>query len=63
MRIRPAPRRTHCWSPTLEWLRDSLLAAGTISPGDLDLIPVTDDLDELITVIQSCVEYHTPPPA
>ncbi|MBX9471351.1 MAG: TIGR00730 family Rossman fold protein [Chryseoglobus sp.] len=54
---------TEFWTPALEWLRDSLLAAGTISPGDLDLITVTDDLDEMITVIQACVECHTPPPA
>ncbi len=53
---------TEFWSPALEWLRDSLLAAGTISPGDLDLITVTDDLDEMIAVIRSCVECHTPPP-
>ena len=54
---------TEFWSPALEWLRDSLLAAGTISPRDLDLITVTDDLDEMIAVIRSCVECHTPPPA
>lgn len=51
------------WSPGLDWLRSSLLAEGTISPRDLDLITVTDDLDEMIETITSCVECHTPPPA
>ncbi len=51
------------WAPGLDWLRNSLLAEGTISPHDLDLITVTDDLDEMITTIESCVECHTPPPA
>jgi uncharacterized protein (TIGR00730 family) len=51
------------WSPGLDWLRNSLLAEGTISPHDLDLITVTDDLDEMIATIESCVECHNPPPA
>lgn len=51
------------WSGVVDWLRDSLLADGKISPRDLELITVTDDLDEMVAIIQSCVECHTPPPA
>lgn len=50
------------WSGVVGWLRDALLADGKISERDLDLITVTDDLDEMIAVIESCVECHTPPP-
>ncbi len=52
---------TEFWSRGLEWLRESLLAEGTISQRDLDLITMTDDLDEMISIIRSCIECHTPP--
>lgn len=54
---------TEFWSAAIDWLRESLLAEGTISQRDLDLITVTDDLDEMIAIVESCVECHTPPPA
>lgn len=54
---------TEFWAGVVGWLRDALLADGKISPGDLDLITVTDDLDEMIAIIEACVECHTPPPA
>lgn len=53
---------TAFWAPLVDWLRASLLAGGTISPRDLDLITITDDLDAVIARIQACVECHTPPP-
>ncbi|WP_147065255.1 TIGR00730 family Rossman fold protein [Knoellia locipacati] len=39
------------WQGLLDWLRGSALAAGTISATDLDLITVTDDVDEAIAII------------
>lgn len=39
------------WSGLLQWLRDSALAAGTISAHDLDLITLTDDIDEAVSII------------
>lgn len=53
---------TEFWTPVVDWLRSTLAVVGTISPEDLDLITLTDDLDEMIAVIRSCVECHTPPP-
>ena len=53
---------TAFWAPLVDWLRSSLVAGGTISPRDLDLITITDDLDTVIARIQACVECHTPPP-
>lgn len=37
------------WAPLLAWLRDTLLAQGMISAGDLDLMRVTDDVDEAVS--------------
>jgi uncharacterized protein (TIGR00730 family) len=31
------------WSPLLDWVRDRLLPEGMISPGDLELLSVTDE--------------------
>ncbi|MBO0813141.1 MAG: TIGR00730 family Rossman fold protein [Microlunatus sp.] len=42
---------TEYWSGLVEWLRNSVLAGGKISSGDLDIIRVTDDLDEAVSLI------------
>ncbi len=39
------------WGGLLNWIRTSLAGSGRISPHDLDLIHVTDDLDEVVRVI------------
>jgi len=36
------------WGELLDWVRGELLADGMISPEDLDLLFVTDDIDEVI---------------
>ena len=36
------------WSELLEWVRSEALADGMISPEDLELLYVTDDLDEAV---------------
>ncbi|WP_346621996.1 TIGR00730 family Rossman fold protein [Blastococcus montanus] len=41
------------WSGLLGWIRDTMVAEGTISPGDLDLVTVTDDVAEAVSVIQA----------
>lgn len=43
-------RRSY-WDPLLAWLRDTVLAAGKISPEDLGLLALADDADE----VQTCV--------
>lgn len=40
------------WSGLLTWIRDTMAAGGTISPEDLDLITVTDDVADVVRVIQ-----------
>jgi uncharacterized protein (TIGR00730 family) len=39
------------WQGLLDWLRDSVLAEGKISPPDLGLLHLTDDPDEVIRIL------------
>jgi uncharacterized protein (TIGR00730 family) len=42
------------WRGLMEWVRGTLLAEGKISPEDLDLVVVTDSLDEAVRVVIDC---------
>ncbi|NEK86544.1 TIGR00730 family Rossman fold protein [Blastococcus saxobsidens] len=44
---------TAYWSGLLAWIRETMVAEGTVSPRDLDLITVTDDVAEAVAVIQA----------
>ncbi|WP_436791035.1 TIGR00730 family Rossman fold protein [Yinghuangia sp. YIM S10712] len=39
------------WSGLVDWLRDRVVAQGKASPKDLDLIHLTDDVEEAIRII------------
>ncbi|MFC6422722.1 TIGR00730 family Rossman fold protein [Ornithinimicrobium tianjinense] len=39
---------TRFWAPLLDWLRDTLMVEGMLSPQDLDLLRVTDDVAEAV---------------
>ncbi len=39
------------WQGLLDWIRGSLLGTGRVGPSDLDLMTVTDDIDEAIAAI------------
>jgi len=39
------------WSGLLDWLRDTVLADGKISEADLDMLAVTDDVDEAVAMM------------
>jgi uncharacterized protein (TIGR00730 family) len=41
------------WSGLIDWVRDTMVPAGTISERDLDLLTVTDDIEEIVSVIQA----------
>ena len=41
------------WRGFVEWLRGPVLEAGNISPGDLDLVQITDDPAEVVRIIQN----------
>jgi uncharacterized protein (TIGR00730 family) len=42
---------TAYWSGLLEWLRGTMLADGYIGEGDLELIALTDDVDEAVRIV------------
>jgi uncharacterized protein (TIGR00730 family) len=44
------------WAELLTWIRDELLADRMISPEDLDLLYVTDDVDEACRRVIECYE-------
>ena len=45
--------RAH-WSEMLDWVREELLADGLISKGDVDLLSITDDVDEAVEIVLDC---------
>ncbi|MFC4532499.1 TIGR00730 family Rossman fold protein [Sphaerisporangium dianthi] len=49
------------WGGLLDWIRETLLATGKISAGDLDLIRVTDDVDEAVRIIVDSDRERTAP--
>ena len=52
---------TAYWSGLLTWLRESMLGAGYLSPGDLDLVHVNDDVDEVLAVITAAEALRPDP--
>ena len=42
---------TEFWTPMLEWVKGTLLADGKISPEDVELFEVTDDVDQVVDII------------
>src|SRR4029077_16618696 len=46
------------WSGMFEWMRATVLIEGKISPEDLTLFTVTDDVDEAIDVILAHHQMH-----
>ncbi|HVK45452.1 MAG TPA: TIGR00730 family Rossman fold protein [Micropruina sp.] len=42
---------TEFWQPLLGWIRETVLAGGYISESDLDLVTVTDSVDEVIRAV------------
>jgi uncharacterized protein (TIGR00730 family) len=46
---------TDYWCGLVDWLRERMLGAGNISPEDLDIVTVTDSIDEVVAVCESAV--------
>ena len=47
---------TDHWAEMLEWVRKELLDDRLISPGDVDLLSVTDDVEEAVEIVIDCYE-------
>lgn len=57
-RIKPFPIilvGSDYWGGLIEWIKTRLLAAKCISPGDLDILKVIDDPDEIVRTVQKIV--------
>jgi uncharacterized protein (TIGR00730 family) len=54
------------WDPLLAWIREHAIPAGTVSPEDVELLTVTDDVAEAVHCVLECYERrcadvpHTP---
>ena len=44
------------WAELLDWVRKELLDHRLVSPGDLDLLSVTNDVEEAVEVVIDCYE-------
>ena len=44
------------WGELLEWVKGELLVDGMISPEDLDLLHVTDDIDDAVARVLECYD-------
>src|SRR4051812_33117290 len=50
------------WADLLKWVADEPLKAGMISPEDVDLLHVTDDVGEAVEMMCDCWERHCAEP-
>ncbi len=61
-RIKPLPvilYGSEYWCGLIEWIKSTLLAQHMISPKDMDIFKVTDDPEEILSIIQYAVELST----
>jgi uncharacterized protein (TIGR00730 family) len=49
---------TDYWGEMIGWIKGEMLPDGMISPEDLDLLHVTDDLDDAVRVVLECYERN-----
>lgn len=49
---------TGYWGGLIAWLRETVLAEGKISQGDLDILTVTDDVDAAVQLMVESRERH-----
>jgi uncharacterized protein (TIGR00730 family) len=46
------------WDPLLAWIREQAIPLGTVSPEDVELLTVTDDVDETVHCVLECYEHR-----
>jgi uncharacterized protein (TIGR00730 family) len=46
------------WQPLLDWIRERLLADEMISPEDVELLEVTDSVDEAVATVLECYDLR-----
>ncbi len=55
--------RTAYWTGLLSWVRDTLVPEGKVAARDLDLLTLTDDVDEIVKIIAGAAESPDDRPA
>ncbi len=53
---------TSYWTGLLDWLRDTVLADGKIAESDLEMLTLTDDVDEAVRLMVEARENALPTP-
>jgi uncharacterized protein (TIGR00730 family) len=55
------------WAGLVDWIRSTMLGHGYIGPADIDLLTVTDDVDEVVRILAAAdaarPDRQSPPPA
>jgi uncharacterized protein (TIGR00730 family) len=54
MKIYPMPLilfGVEYWQGLMEWMKQTMLPHGTVSPGDFDYLTLTDDVDEVLSIM------------
>jgi hypothetical protein len=46
------------WSPLRSWISEELLPMGMVSPEDLELLTITDDVDETVQTVLDCYQQR-----
>jgi uncharacterized protein (TIGR00730 family) len=54
---------TSYWQGLIGWLRETALAEGKINAADLDMMVLTDDVDEAVALMVAAREHRYPTPA
>jgi uncharacterized protein (TIGR00730 family) len=49
------------WSGLVSWVKDTVLAEGKVSPGDLEMFRVTDDVDEAVQIMVEARDERASP--
>lgn len=60
MKVYPMPLvlfGTEYWQGLMDWMKHAMLAHGTVSSGDFDFLTLTDDIDEVITIMRKHREW------
>jgi len=47
------------WQGLMDWIKNTMLEAGNISPKDLDLIKIADTAEEVVEIIDAFYKGHT----
>lgn len=48
------------WAPMLDWIKNTMVAEGLVSPGDLDIIDLADTPEEAVAKVLAASSIETP---